>query len=182
MSFFEKLKSGLTKTRNNIFYAVRSDKLSEEYFERVEEALSKHASGPGRALVEDWDTPPRYRRNEDGTICEWDFYGGTLSGIRDHGANDRPNGVERYLQKYEELLDVIREHNPNAVIISLSAFVGTFHGELGEMIERYNQKHGCCVHFIDSFGWIPEVPLHPLRDGHSTVAKNLIPLRREIVK
>ncbi|MBQ4094570.1 MAG: signal recognition particle-docking protein FtsY [Oscillospiraceae bacterium] len=39
MSFFEKLKSGLTKTRNNIFYAVRSDKLSEEYFERVEEAL-----------------------------------------------------------------------------------------------------------------------------------------------
>ncbi|MBR5501809.1 MAG: signal recognition particle-docking protein FtsY [Oscillospiraceae bacterium] len=39
MSFFEKLKSGLAKTRNNIFYAVRSDKLSEEYFERVEEAL-----------------------------------------------------------------------------------------------------------------------------------------------
>ena len=39
MSFFEKLKSGLAKTRNNIFYAVRSDKLSEAYFERVEEAL-----------------------------------------------------------------------------------------------------------------------------------------------
>ena len=79
------------------------------------------------------------------------------------------------------MLDVIREHNPTSVIISLSAFVGNFHRELGEMIERYNQKHGCCVHFIDSFGWIPEVPLHPLRDGHSTVAKNLIPKMREIV-
>ena len=99
-----------------------------------------------------------------------------------HGANDRVNGKERYLQKYEELLDVIRDRNPSSVIISLSAFVGTFHQELGEMIARYNNKHNCCVHFIDSWGWIPTEPLHPLRDGHSTVAKNLIPLMREIMK
>ena len=99
-----------------------------------------------------------------------------------HGANDRANGKERYLQKYEELLDVIRKRNPSSVIISLSAFVGTFHEELGKMIAEYNQKHNCHVHFIDSYGWIPEVPLHPLRDGHNTVAKNLIPLLQEIIK
>ena len=99
-----------------------------------------------------------------------------------HGANDRSKGVELYLQKYEELLDVIRARNPQSVIISLSAFVGAFHEELGKMIADYNQKHGCNVHYIDSFGWIPEVPLHPLRDGHNTVAKNLIPLMKEIVK
>ena len=86
------------------------------------------------------------------------------------------------MQKYEELLDVIRERNPSSVIISLSAFVGAFHKELGEMIADYNQKHNCHVHYIDSYGWIPEVPLHPLREGHNTVAKNLIPKMREIVK
>ena len=99
-----------------------------------------------------------------------------------HGANDRGNGVECYLQKYEELLDVIRKCNPSSVIISLSAFVGTFHEELGKMIEAYNKKHNCCVHYIDSCGWIPTEPLHPLRDGHNTVAKNLIPLMRDILK
>ena len=99
-----------------------------------------------------------------------------------HGANDRANGMERYLQNYEELLDVIRSRNPASVIISLSAFVGTFHEELGKMIAEYNQKHNCHVHYIDSYGWIPEVPLHPLREGHNTVAKNLIPKMREIVK
>jgi len=39
MGLFEKLKNGLAKTRNNIAYSVRSDKISDEYFDRVEEAL-----------------------------------------------------------------------------------------------------------------------------------------------
>ena len=34
-------------------------------------------------LVEDWDTPPTYRKSEDGDILEWDFYGGTLRGVRE---------------------------------------------------------------------------------------------------
>ena len=78
-----------------IVYQVFPDRFARgpEWRERVEEALSKHASGPGRALVEDWDTPPRYRRNEDGTIREWDFYGGTLSGVREHLGYLRELGV-----------------------------------------------------------------------------------------
>ena len=98
-----------------------------------------------------------------------------------HGANDRAQPVELYLEKYEELLDLIRSMNPDATIISLSAFCGAHHEELGAMIEAYNQKNNCKVHFIDSFGWIPEKPLHPLRDGHTAVAKNLIPLLGKIV-
>ena len=39
MGLFDKLKSGLAKTKNNFAYSVRSDKISEEYFERMEEAL-----------------------------------------------------------------------------------------------------------------------------------------------
>lgn len=39
MGLFDKLKNGLAKTKNNFAYSVRSDKISDEYFERVEEAL-----------------------------------------------------------------------------------------------------------------------------------------------
>ncbi|MBQ2042744.1 MAG: glycoside hydrolase family 13 protein [Firmicutes bacterium] len=38
----------------------------------------------GRALgrkTEDWDTPPYYIRKDDGSIAQWNFWGGTLKGI-----------------------------------------------------------------------------------------------------
>lgn len=98
-----------------------------------------------------------------------------------HGANDGRKDPALYLQKYAELLDVVRAYNPNATIIALSAFYGYFHEELGEMISEYNSKNGCNVHYIDSFGWIPKEPLHPLRDGHATVAENLIPRLKAIL-
>lgn len=98
-----------------------------------------------------------------------------------HGANDRPKSVAEYLSQYEKLLDTIRAHHPKATVIALSAFCGAFHQELGEMIAAYNQKNNCLVHFIDSNGWIPLDPLHPLRDGHKTVADHLIPLVKRII-
>ncbi|MBR4827282.1 MAG: signal recognition particle-docking protein FtsY [Oscillospiraceae bacterium] len=39
MGLFDKLKASLTKTKNNFAYSVRADKISDEYFERVEEAM-----------------------------------------------------------------------------------------------------------------------------------------------
>ncbi|MBQ5340646.1 MAG: signal recognition particle-docking protein FtsY [Oscillospiraceae bacterium] len=39
MGLFDKLKAGLTKTKNNFAYSVRADKIADEYFERVEEAM-----------------------------------------------------------------------------------------------------------------------------------------------
>ena len=36
----------------------------------------------GKHLVMDWDKPPVYERNEDKSIKSWDFYGGSLEGIR----------------------------------------------------------------------------------------------------
>lgn len=101
--------------------------------------------------------------------------------VINHGANDRRKPVALYLEKYAELLDVIRARNPRATVVALSAFCGAHHGELGEMIAAYNEKNACKVHFIDSFGWIPEEPLHPLRDGHATVAEHLTPLLRAIL-
>lgn len=101
--------------------------------------------------------------------------------VVNHGANDRKKTVDEYLSKYGELLDVIREMNPDATLISLSAFCGAFHTELGEYIEKYNAERGCKVHYIDSFGWISPTPLHPYREGHRTVAEHLSEKMKEII-
>ena len=50
MGLFDKLKDGLAKTRNKIAYSVRSDKLSDDYFDRVEEALILSDAGYDTAL------------------------------------------------------------------------------------------------------------------------------------
>ncbi len=98
-----------------------------------------------------------------------------------HGANDRGKGVEAYLSKYAELLDLIRARNPKSTVIALSAFCGFAQTELGEMIAAYNAKNGCNVRFINGGNWVPPEPLHPLRDGHRVIADRLTPLLREIV-
>ena len=98
-----------------------------------------------------------------------------------HGANDRRKPTDEYLAKYGELLDVIRKINPNSKLISLSAFCGAHHEELGRFIAEYNEKNGTDIAFIDSYGWVPEEPLHPMRDGHTIIAKNLAPLLKKVL-
>lgn len=71
--------------KNGIVYQVFPDRFARgaDWRERAEKALAAHREGPARVLVEDWDTPPAYKKNEDGGILEWDFYGGTLRGVRE---------------------------------------------------------------------------------------------------
>lgn len=102
--------------------------------------------------------------------------------IINHGANDRHHAEQEYLEKYEELLNVIRSHNPHAKILALSAFCGAHHEALGTMIRAYNEKHECEVAFIDSTGWVPEEPLHPMRDGHAVIAEHLTELLKEWIQ
>lgn len=96
-----------------------------------------------------------------------------------HGANDRHNGVDAYVNGYRELLGLIRATHPDAKIIALSAFVGAFAEELGETVARFNAENGDDVFFIDSTDWIPKEPLHPMRDGHRIIANHLIPILKE---
>ncbi len=44
--------------------------------------LDQPRHGAQRRLV-DWGITPRYERNDDDSIATWDFYGGTLEGIRE---------------------------------------------------------------------------------------------------
>lgn len=93
-----------------------------------------------------------------------------------HGANDRGNGAAMYREGYLELLDVIRGMRPHALIICLSAFCGGFNTELKDIVDEFNRTRGDQVKYISSFGWVPEEPLHPLRDGHRTIADHLAPI------
>lgn len=93
-----------------------------------------------------------------------------------HGANDRRAEAECYIEEYEKLLDLVTAKNPRSKIIVLSAFCGAHHEELGELVQRYNEMHQTNIAFIDSFGWVPAEPLHPLREGHKILAEHLIPL------
>lgn len=101
--------------------------------------------------------------------------------VINHGANDRAASAEEYITRYNELIDIIRERNPEAIIVCLGAFCGAFDAEIGEFVEKYNASHDKKIHFVSTKGWIPLDPLHPLRDGHRTVAEHLIPLLRDIL-
>jgi 4-alpha-glucanotransferase len=75
--------------KNARVYQIFPDryKRGEGWREQAEAALALHPEGPRRRLVEDWDEPVKYDRNPDGSIATWDFYGGTLSGIREELPN-----------------------------------------------------------------------------------------------
>lgn len=102
--------------------------------------------------------------------------------VVNHGANDGGAPAEDYITGYKKLLDVIRKLNPNAKIFALSAFCGAHADVLGQFINEYNAENGENITFINSSGWIPLEPLHPLRDGHEIVAENLSRALKEYIK
>ena len=93
--------------------------------------------------------------------------------VINYGANDEKNGVKKYLAEYEEFLKIVRKRNPKAKIVVLSAFCGVFPLELKALVNKFNQENNDNIYFIDSTGWIPIEPLHPLREGHRAVAEHL---------
>ncbi|MGM9521814.1 MAG: 4-alpha-glucanotransferase [Oscillospiraceae bacterium] len=71
--------------KNGVVYQIFPDRFcrGEDWRELAEEALSEERSGPGHALCEDWYSTPCYEKDENGRVTRWDFYGGTLSGIKE---------------------------------------------------------------------------------------------------
>ena len=69
--------------RNAVVYQIFPDRFArgEDWQERAK-TLERPRKGPGHRLV-DWDTPVDYERTPEGGIAVWDFYGGTLEGIRE---------------------------------------------------------------------------------------------------
>lgn len=99
--------------------------------------------------------------------------------VINYGANDASAPAEEYIKAYSGFLSLVREINPSAKIVVLSAFMGVYPKELGEMVEKYNSEQNDDVLFIDSAGWIPKEPVHPLRDGHRVIAEHLSKILKE---
>ena len=93
--------------------------------------------------------------------------------VINHGANDYVYSSEEYTDEYVNLIKVVREINPSAKIVVLSAFIGVYPNELKIAVEKYNRENNENVYFIDSAGWVPREPLHPLRDSHKIIADKL---------
>ena len=71
--------------KNAVVYQVFPDRFARgaHWRERFSALDGEDRKGPARRLVEDWACPPRYERDEKGRIVSWDFYGGTLEGVRE---------------------------------------------------------------------------------------------------
>lgn len=71
--------------RTGLVYQIFPDRYrrGQDWRSLAEAALKKGRRGPERRLVEDWDSVPFYSRDATGRVRAWDFYGGTLSGIRE---------------------------------------------------------------------------------------------------
>ena len=93
--------------------------------------------------------------------------------VINHGANDRGASAEEYCEGAVELVKAVRSLNPNAKIVYLTAFCGAYPEQLKGALEKYAAETGDRVTVIDSAGWIPAEPLHPLADGHAAVAEKL---------
>ena len=101
--------------------------------------------------------------------------------IVNYGANDLANGEAAYIEQYEQLLKVVRKHNPGIRIVVLSAFCGVYPKALEALVKRWNDEQNDEIVFIDSTGWISAEPLHPNREGHYAIAKQLAPLLEKLL-
>lgn len=71
--------------QDGIVYQIFPDRFArgDDWEARVRDALEPNRKGPARDLVADWYTPPVYKKDNYGRISVWDFYGGTLEGVRE---------------------------------------------------------------------------------------------------
>ena len=69
-----------------IVYQIFPDRFArgQDWLERTVASLRPPGwKGPGRILRLDWEDTPQYEKNEKGEVVSWDFFGGTLEGIRE---------------------------------------------------------------------------------------------------
>ncbi len=131
---------------------------------------------PGQGRVP--AAPDIYPFNFDGSKAD---YGEPDYILINHGANDRINSAALFVSGYTRLLDTIRCLCPAAKIISLQSFCGGHNETHKEMISEYNKKTRAGIVYIDTSGWVPPEPLHPLTGGHRIIAGKLIPVLKELI-
>ena len=84
ITVYEPRETQPTWWQNGVCYQVFPDRFARgaDWEERAA-TLKKPRKGPKRKLVKNWSEAPSYKRKKDGSIAQWDFYGGTLEGVRE---------------------------------------------------------------------------------------------------
>ena len=112
-------------------------------------------------------------------VYPYNFYGSPVNYpapdyiLINYGVNDYRYDADVFTQNYLELLKVIRKRCPMTEIFILPCFRGDHFEVLKNFIDEYNRDYNDNLCFIDSSGWVPEVPLHPLRAGHKIISEKL---------
>lgn len=90
-----------------------------------------------------------------------------------HGTNDAAADPEKFEAGYIRLLDAVYAAHPDTHVIVVTPFFGRKDKETREVINTYNAMHNRDIFLVDTTGWLPPEPLHPLRDGHKIAAEKL---------
>ena len=72
--------------KEGIVYQIFPDRFNKgsDYEIRKENTIKRiEGKNHGKVFVDDWNKNPEYRRDENGDVKEFDFYGGTLKGIEE---------------------------------------------------------------------------------------------------
>lgn len=71
--------------KNAVVYQIFPDRYfrGNDFDEEKGVAFRERKAGPGSIFHADWNETPAYDKEENGRIKNWDFFGGTLNGIRD---------------------------------------------------------------------------------------------------
>lgn len=81
--------------------------------------------------------------------------------------------------KYKEFLGLLLKMHPQAKIAAMIPFVNCFGDEIKGVVREVNEENGTDIKVVDTAGWLPAEPLHPLRDGHKIAAEKLTPILKE---
>ena len=97
-----------------------------------------------------------------------------------HGTNDQHN-PHLFKEGYAALLDLVFQKNPGARVACLIPFCGAYRQALKELVPAYAKENGKEDHLIliDTEGWLPPQPLHPLKEGHALAAEKLFALLKD---
>ena len=98
------------------------------------------------------------------------------------GTNDWGAPRETFVMQYRRLLEVIRQTHPQAKILCIVPFIGCRKEEIHEVAAAFSAEHGTPVTVVDTDGWLPREPLHPLRAGHRTAAEKLLPYFQKLLQ
>ncbi|MBO5454109.1 MAG: hypothetical protein J6A69_09130 [Clostridia bacterium] len=99
--------------------------------------------------------------------------------VINHGTNDRKKDKEDFKNAYYSFLKSVRKRNPDSIIISVTPYSGCLAEEIKESVNKYNEDFSDSVFYINSTGWVPKEPLHPVRESHKIIATKLSEIIKE---